>query len=205
MKTRFLATALCVLGGALVTTPGCSAKTNAATGVGDPCTPGVEADGTFLGFNENEVNFEAGSPTCATSICLVNHFRGRVSCPYGQSADGSGPVGGQACATTKGAPVTGGPSSALKKAQVAPQCVDRAADKAVYCSCRCANANGRTDDAGVYCACPSGFECTSVITSIGPSTNDVAGSYCVKSGTAYDRNTACNQGDCDPVARKCGS
>ena len=55
MKTRFLATALCVLGVSLVAAPGCSASNASAVGVGDPCTPGVEADGTFLGFSENEV------------------------------------------------------------------------------------------------------------------------------------------------------
>ena len=39
----------------------------------------------FTGFDEKEVNVESKSFQCRTRICLVNHFRGRVSCPYGQS------------------------------------------------------------------------------------------------------------------------
>ena len=122
---------------------------------------------------------------------MVNHFRGRTTCPYGQDKSGQPPAGGQACtpATT---------------ARVSPQCVDRSATKTVYCSCRCANVNGQTDDGSPYCACSAGYECTSLVTSIGSAgPNDLAGSYCVKRGTAFNRDTACNQGDCDPVAKKC--
>ena len=207
MKTRFFATAALFLGGTLAVAPGCTAGTSsqaASVGVGDPCPPLIEGDATFLGFNEQEVNFESGSPSCKTGVCLINHFRGRVSCPYGQTADGAAPPGGKPCTTPSGAPVTGGATDPRKKAQVSAQCVDRTADKTVYCSCRCANEGGRTDDGAAYCACPDGFACTSVISSIGGSTKSIAGSYCVKNGTVYDPNTACNQGDCDPVRKTCG-
>ncbi len=207
MKSRLVSSAVffvVALGSALLAAPGCSAGAGSGSdGVGKPCVPVMENDATFLGFQEREVNLETSSPSCATSVCLINHFRGRVSCPYGQSADGMGAGGVNPCKTpSKGAPVTGNANDRLK-AQIPAQCVDRAADKAVYCSCRCANGNGRTDDGQQYCSCPDGFACTSAVTSIGSGTSDIAGSYCVKNGTVYDANTACNQGDCDPVAKKC--
>jgi hypothetical protein len=54
-------------------------------GVGDPCTPEDEYDSTFAGFNVAQENIESRSFQCATRICLVNHFQGRVSCPQGQA------------------------------------------------------------------------------------------------------------------------
>ena len=62
--------------------------------MGDPCTPEQEYDTTFMGFDEKEVNVESKSFQCRTRLCLVNHFRGRVSCPYGQDQSGNPPPGG---------------------------------------------------------------------------------------------------------------
>ncbi len=53
-------------------------------GVGDPCTPEDEYTPDFAGFKVQEENIESRSFQCATRICLVNHFQGRVSCPLGQ-------------------------------------------------------------------------------------------------------------------------
>jgi hypothetical protein len=53
-------------------------------GVGDPCTPEDEFQPDFAGFKMTEENIESRSFQCATRICLVNHFQGRVSCPLGQ-------------------------------------------------------------------------------------------------------------------------
>jgi hypothetical protein len=55
-------------------------------GVGDPCTPEDEYKPDFAGFKMTEENIESRSFQCATRICLVNHFQGRVSCPLGQPA-----------------------------------------------------------------------------------------------------------------------
>lgn len=203
-----------LLSGAVLAGPACSAGTGpvaglaeagtSSAGVGAKCTPSREGDPSFRGSGEQQVSVETGAASCQTGVCLINHFRGRVSCPYGQSAEGVAPAGAQPCTTPKGAAVTGSASDPRRKALVPPQCVDRAADRAVYCSCRCANDAGRTDDGGTYCGCSIGFECANVVASIGASTKDTAGSYCVKMGTVYDPDTACNQGDCDPVAKKCG-
>src|SRR5258706_11907102 len=60
---------------------------SSSTGVGDSCIPDDESRPDFSGYAENEVNIESESPSCQTGVCLVNHFRGRVSCPDGQPAD----------------------------------------------------------------------------------------------------------------------
>jgi hypothetical protein len=207
MKARLIAATALFLLGALVTSaqPACSAAGGSVTGIGDPCIPLLEREPTFRGFDEKEVNLETSSPSCSTGVCLINHFRGRVSCPYGQDASGAGPAGTPPCTTSDNkVPVTGDANDPRRQALVPPQCVDRTGDKTVYCSCRCANDAGRTDDGLSYCACPAGFECAPVVTSIGASSRDLAGSYCVKRGTIYNADTACSQGDCDPIGKKCG-
>ena len=66
-------------------------------GVGDPCTPEAEYNPSFLGFDVKEVNTESESFQCLTRLCLVNHFQGRVSCPYGQQSDGTPRMGASSC------------------------------------------------------------------------------------------------------------
>ena len=179
-----------VLGVTALTALGCEPG-----GVGDPCIPEDEYQVEFGGYAETEADVETKSFQCVTRVCLVNHFRGRVSCPYGQ-AKGEG-----ACSV----PGTDGsdPNDVILEA-VAPQIVDRQAEKAVYCSCRCdgPDANAR------YCECPSGFSCTELIPDIGLGQAQLAGSYCVKDGTQYNAQnlskvscTPDNQGggDCGPA------
>jgi len=57
-----------------------------AGGVGVPCIPEDEYSFRFPGFKVTEDIIESRSFQCATRICLVNHFQGRVSCPLGQPA-----------------------------------------------------------------------------------------------------------------------
>ncbi len=176
-----------------------------ATGVGDPCTPEQEYDTNFNGFDPAEVNVESKSFQCQTRLCLVNHFQGRVSCQYGQDTTGNPPAGASGACTVPGdptKPIEGNPADPKKAKAVAPQCADRTADKAVYCSCRCANIDGKTDDGANYCTCPDGFDCTQLVTSIGAGDTGLTGAYCIKSGTKYDRNNAC-AATCDPTTQKC--
>jgi hypothetical protein len=204
------------------------------TGVGDPCTPAREYDPTFLGFDPGEVNVESKSFQCQTRLCLANHFRGRVSCPYGQTKTGGFPGGGTAPFTDSNGNTVGAcgipgsksdnagnvqpsgdavigdttPGSAVG-ALVKAQCIDRTADKAVYCSCRCGNNEGRTDDGAVYCKCPDGFTCQQhLVTPIGPTDTGLTGAYCVKNNYAYDPVTSCpdNGPECDEAHKsQCGS
>jgi hypothetical protein len=199
-----------LLGGALVllTGPGCGSE-----GIGDPCVPEREFDQTFLGFDEKEVNVESKTFQCRTRLCLVHHFQGRVSCPYGQGQGGEAPAGGEPCKIPGAATlIEGAKDPATKdfvdqrnKSQVKAQCVDRAADKAVYCSCRCADLNGQRPSDQTFCDCPDGFQCERLVTSIGQGNEGLTGSYCIKSNTKYDPTTACTQGECDPndKTRKC--
>jgi hypothetical protein len=143
-------------------------------GVGAPCTPEDERNATFSGFSSSEVNVESQSPSCETGICLAAHFQGRVSCASGQPADPSDPTRAdpahQVCMTTGDNPQ---PVTVPVPAQTVP-----AADN-VICSCRCDG-----DGDGPFCACPDGFECKHLVDAYGTSTGaQLAGSYCVKSGT----------------------
>jgi hypothetical protein len=175
-----------------------------ATGVGDPCTPEAEYQTSFVGFDYHEVSTESADFQCFSRLCLVNHFQGRVSCPYGQDAMGNPPPGANSPCKTPfiGTNITGaGPA----KETVLPQCLDRTADNAVYCSCRCANVNGQTDDGAVYCKCPGGFTCSQLYSSIGGGTNQgLTGAYCIKAGTEYNMNNVCNS-QCSAALGNCGS
>ncbi len=207
--TRALLTAFLLGVGLLVASPGCADE-----GVGDPCTPEQEYNPDFLGFDAKEVNVESKSFQCRTRICLVNHFQGRASCPYGQKDDGTakdGPAGTKPCFVpgTADTKITGyEPGTEVykdprKKALVQGQCVDRTADKAVYCSCRCGDINGEKPSDQTFCDCPDGFECAPLVTSIGQGNEGLTGSYCIKNGTVFNKDVSCLQGECDPIGRKC--
>lgn len=176
-----------------------------ATGVGDPCTPDVEFTPDFSGFSIKEVSVESKSFQCQTRICLVNHFRGRVSCGeerkagergLGQDKDGNGPGGSAGCIVpgTKDTAVTGplnpdgSPADSKKGKCVQSWCSKRTPENAVYCSCRCADVNGNTTG-GNFCACPDGFTCEQLVSSTGIGNEGLTGGYCIKQGTKYDPNS----------------
>lgn len=199
-----------LLAGGLLLVPGPNCTDE---GIGDPCTPEQEFDETFLGFDAKEVNVESKSFQCRTRLCLVHHFQGRVSCKYGQDSTGNAPSGAEPCKlpgnTDKG--VVGAKDEQgnfvdpRRQSRVDAQCVDRAAAKAVYCSCRCADINGERPSDQNFCDCPDGFTCERLVTSIGQGNEGLTGSYCIYNNTKYDPTTACSQGTCDPndPKRKC--
>jgi hypothetical protein len=165
-----------------------------STGIGDPCTPEKEYDPTFAGFVEQEVSTEGESFQCQTRLCLVNHFQGRATCPYGQNAAGMGNAPATAGCVTPGiqTKVTG-PLNAQGKPvdmtigmAVQPQCTERTKDQTVYCSCRCADING-SQAGGNFCNCPDGFTCTQLVSSISAAGDQgLTGAYCIKTGTQFD-------------------
>ncbi len=210
---------------AVISGTGCS-----ATGVGDPCIPEQEYDPTFPGFDYREVNVESKSFQCETRLCLVNHFQGRVSCPYGQNQSASSadtltgvtepcmnqkPGDQKSACCTPGIyqPVmpttnvsTGGGDGGMAMPgtnyEVKPNCSDRTANVAVYCSCRCANADGNTDDGANYCSCPDGYDCTQLVSGTGVSgEGNLPGAYCVKHNTQYNPLTSCTAQFCDPTTK----
>jgi hypothetical protein len=140
--------------------------------IGTPCVPSQESSATFDGFDSSEIELEPVPVKSGAPTCLVDHFQGLVTCPYGQSATGEAPGCASPCTTSSGAPVTG---------EVQPQCSNRLASKVVLWSCRCANPEGKTDDGDTYCACPAGLACTQLISSIGDAGANFAGGYCASS------------------------
>jgi hypothetical protein len=211
-------------------------------GVGDPCVPDQEYDPCFAGFQIGEVNVESKSFQCQTRLCLVNHFQGRVSCPYGQTAgsqalpqceqETNGATGGapiapyypasaytgsgvtaSTCSVPGASTLLNTPSEkATYQVQVGvePQVFNRNTSNAVYCSCRCANTEGNTNDGAVYCQCPDQYTCTQLVTSIGGTLDQgLTGGYCMKTGTGY---TAAQASDCNvpgtccsPSGKTCGT
>jgi hypothetical protein len=162
--------------------PGCPAQ-----GVGDPCVPEDEYSPTFSGFSISEVNTESRSFQCQSRLCLVNHFQGRVSCAYGQAPG----------ATTCKLP--GGDEAVSVVVQ--PQLLDRRADDAVYCSCRCDG----PDPSARYCECPSGFSCSKVVPELVRGRAQLPGSYCVRAGSEYAEARVSQTQVCDARQGNCGS
>jgi hypothetical protein len=176
-------------------------------GVGDPCIPEDEYLTTFGGFSETEIaDVESKSFQCQTRVCLVANFRGRVSCPYGQgntqTGDLSNANGDQACYLPGSRT---GDTSAQVTVPISPQLSRRGADKAVYCSCRCAG----SDSSAHYCDCPSGFVCQNILPpGIQPGSQQLAGSYCIKDGTQVtDPNVLQTQAGppCSYTQKNCGA
>jgi len=167
-------------------------------GIGDPCVPEDEYQKYFSGYAVTEVNFESRSFQCETRLCLVNHFQGRVSCPYGhketQLKDKNFPAEQEY--TLCHLPGTSGVDNRVQ-VEVKPQFEGRRASNAVYCSCRCDG----PDSNARYCKCPSGFGCTKLedpIKALG--SVELAGSYCVKDGTDNANGAACSVTDANATA-----
>ncbi len=168
--------------GALGCTPG---------GVGDPCIPEDEYSDKFNGFGVAEANVESRSFQCETRVCIVNHFQGRVSCPYGQPAPPATPSQYGPCKI---------PASGTQvQVAVDAQLKSRLADETVYCSCRCKG----EDTSAKYCSCPSGYTCSPLVPDLGLGKANLAGSYCLKNGTDWD---GLKTGDtCGSKQNDCGS
>jgi hypothetical protein len=164
-------------------------------GVGDPCVPEDEYVREFSGYQVTEVNVESRSFQCETRVCLVNHFQGRVTCPYGQTEDDIA-----AGASDKRCRIPNTEKDYIS-AVVPAQRLQRRADDAVYCSCRCANADGKTDDGAKYCECPSGFSCKQLIDDLSLGSKQLAGGYCVRNGTNYDEKSV-GSGECSRDAKE---
>lgn len=154
--------------------------------VGDPCVPEDEYNAGFSGFSEAEANVESRSFQCDTRVCISNHFRGRVSCPYGQTRDflaaNADKIANGDTTPDPGVCYVPGSDEQAVKVPVEPQLLARRAEDTVYCSCRCDG----PDKSARYCTCPSGFSCLPLVPELGLGQAQLVGSYCLKDGTRYD-------------------
>src|SRR5690348_17093116 len=104
-----------------------------AVGVGKPCVPPDERQEYFSGFEVTEYVVDVPADECETNLCLVNHFQGRTTCPYGQTeSDAQGrsqPPEELLCHV---------PGTATRvKVPVPRQFTGRRSVDSVYCSCQC--------------------------------------------------------------------
>ncbi len=162
-----------------------------ATSVGTACIPSQERVATFGGFDQRAVTLDENNAACPGAVCLVNHFQGLTTCPYGQDTEAHPANGGAVACSVPGTGEPVRPGAAVGGETVQPWCTDRLPASTVACSCRCENAQGRTDDGASYCACPAGFTCSQVVPEI-ESGDPRAGGYCIAAGTAYDPGSACH-------------
>jgi len=202
-------------------------------GVGDPCTPEDEYQQDFNGFQVTETNVESRSFQCATRLCLVNHFQGRVSCRLGQTATEAEPwidatlkpptvqtnkkEGWAPRCSIPGTavdrrdifqdPDTGLPAGRASKdninVAVPAQLRSRQTEQAVYCSCRCDG----PDKNARYCECPEGFQCEPLVDDlkITEGAGQLAGSYCIRAGSKYNPiDHFKGAADCAAAPNECG-
>jgi len=174
-------------------------------GVGDPCIPEDEYKTDFAGFKVTEENIESRSFQCQTRICLVNHFQGRVSCPFGQPAGRTAADGCQSADWDQGLTTEAQRKEAMEKekqkaccvpgtntvieAEICGQCAGspREAEQAVYCSCRCGVAEGAAPDPNFnFCECPTGYTCEEIRPDVGLGDPLLTGKYCIKQDTSFN-------------------
>jgi hypothetical protein len=168
--------------------------------VGEHCTPDSEDAEYFSGFSTDEVNFGLQDTDCASRICLSFHFRGRMTCPYGQSDPGMADPSSPEERFCHFAGVSD-PQHRVA-VPVGPQCTQRRASQAVFCSCRC----GGGEPGASYCACPAGTHCV-VGVGFGDRLRDpehLVGDYCIRDDADYVVDTPCTpcdreQLDCGPI------
>lgn len=147
-------------------------------GVGDPCIPNLEYSPGDPGAREEGAQIEDRSFQCETRVCLINHFRGRVSCPFGNPAGGSLYSGDDKECYVPGTTVK-------VTAAVPPQCRERKDN--VYCSCLCGR-EGEAADPDKFCECPAGFECDFVTVPLDPTIMRPGDKYCVKADPRFNKD-----------------
>lgn len=189
------------IGGGSTGSAGSAGGTEGNAEVGPACRTIDDLDPNFAGFDVGQLNVQIGDASCLTGVCIVDHFQGRVTCPYGQTEDEiqSLPASsGARCRVNEDDAAMGWMSVTVP---VAPQLLARRAEQVVYCSCEC---DGPPSPDKSYCTCPSGFACTAL------DPVNQAEFYCLKQSVAFDPSTLTSSPpmcDKDPSSPKgdCGN
>lgn len=181
----------------------CSNDEAADTQLGLTCTRQAadEQEPAFAGYSASEVNLAFSSIAHRVDdFCLIYHFQGRSSCPYGQTETEIATL--PATDPARCRVTTGDLSMTDQPVDVAvlPQLVDRPPEKTIYNSCACSG----TDASQKYCDCPSGMHCESQPEH--PQTK-ITG-VCVRDDSVYDTaaraGLECSKTDSDP-STDCGN
>ena len=139
--------------------------------LGEACIVTDEYKPTWSGFAVTGVSVETQAGACESDVCLIHHFQGRASCPYGQTQV-EAEESPKCFVPGTVEPVT---------VPVVPQLLERREATASICSCRC---DGPGE--GPFCECPESMECKPLFSDLGlEGEAEVAGSYCIPSGTEY--------------------
>jgi hypothetical protein len=166
--------------------------------IGAPCVIGEETKHGFAGFAVEEYASNLDARSCGGNICLAHHFQGRVSCPYGQTADDVQNLPADDPARCRTTDSLGNVTLNPVTVEVEPQLVDRPAAKTVFCTCGCSG----TDPNAAYCSCPSGMQCEILF----PGT--ATSGLCVRLDAKYDRahvsDKVCSRMSTDPTT-DCGN
>jgi hypothetical protein len=112
--------------------------------------------------------------------CLVNHFQGRVTCPYGQTQDEIDALAPSDPARCRLPGKLGATPEEAVSVPVQPQLVRRRAADVVLCTCQC----GGPPDSADKCTCPAGMVCSEILSA---GLLPRLGSYCVRAGTEHDQ------------------
>jgi len=117
-------------------------------GIGDPCTPEDEYSTAFHGFDVAEESIESRSFQCQTRVCLVNHFQGRASCPFGQVApDACDPTDAASCGEGK---------ACVQASSIVTPCDPDVADEGAS---QCTSSGGACDKVTRSCVCSGSEGC----------------------------------------------
>lgn len=170
-----------------------------AGGVGDPCIPNDEFSADYGGATESGAQIEDRSFQCETRVCLVKHFRGRVTCPFGNAEGRDTPPNPAAYSGSDVDECYVPGTTEPVNVPVNSQCKPRKDD--VYCSCRC---DGEEANAK-YCECPEGYTCKEVTRSLDPTLIAPGDKYCVRDNDQVSDGYTCPKGQgCHEVQGGCG-
>ena len=152
--------------------------------VGEVCVPPLEHSPRFNGFALDLVTVQDEADDCASGICLIQRFRGRVSCPLGNES--------QPCFLPG--------SNELVAVAVEAQLVSRPPSSSATCSCRCAGPGP-----GPFCECGADQECVHMLDDLGLGENELAGSYCVPRGATDGPAPRDDEPSCAQFPEQCAS
>jgi hypothetical protein len=163
--------------------------------VGEPCFPREEAIDRFSGYAVSEMAVDFLSADYNVSVgpfCLVYHFQGRASCPYGQTNSDIETLEPADPARCRLPLDDGSMTTEPVVAAVLPQLTERQAEKTIYYTCACSG----NDKLREYCTCPKSMHCEPQIAS---EQFSITG-FCVRDDSVY------NAGSLSPtVCSKTGS